>query len=176
MYIETERLILRPFEMSDADELFEMESLAEVHTYLGKNPAKSLDDVIKNINWNHEQLKENGIARSVVFLKEANKVIGWSGLKLEKEVRPFHYYDIGYRFHPAYWGKGIATESAIASIKYGFEQLDLPKICGAAETENLASNRVLEKIGLKKGELFTFDGAECKWYALEKEEFMSLQR
>lgn len=173
MRIETERLIMRPFEMDDAEELFAMDSLPEVHTYLGKKPFKTLDEVIKNIEWVQSQYQEHGIGRFVVVLKSENKVIGWSGLKFEKEVRPNPYYDIGYRFHPDYWGKGIATETAIAALKFGFEEKKYPEICGAAEAENIASNVILKKIGLKQGESFEFDGAHCHWYSLTREDYLN---
>jgi len=171
MNIETERLIMRPFEFSDVEALFAMESLPEVHTYIGKEPAKSLEDVERDIIWVQSQYKENGIGRSIVVLKEENKVIGWSGLKLEKQIRDFHYYDVGYRFHPDYWGKGIATESAVASLKYGFEKMALLEICGAADIENIPSNKILMKIGLEKGNQFEFHGSVCNWYSLKKEDW-----
>ncbi len=172
MRIETDRLIMRPFELTDAEELFAMESLSKVHTYIGKEPAKNLEEVEQDIAWVQSQYKENGIGRSVVILKDENKVIGWSGLKLEKQIRKFHYYDIGYRFHPNYWGKGIATESAIASLKYGFEKLALSEICAAADIQNIASNKILIKIGLNKGDQFKFHGSICNWYSLKRKDWL----
>jgi len=172
VHIETDRLIMRPFELSDAEALFEMESLPEVYKYLGMEPMKDVNGVKKYIEWIQSQYRDNGIGRSVVVLKENNKVIGWSGLKLEKEIRDFHYYDIGYRFHPDYWGKGIATESAQASLKFGFEKMGYSEICAAADAKNIASNKILEKIGLKRGEQFQFESTLCNWYSLNQRDFL----
>ena len=91
-----------------------------------------------------------------------NKVIGFSGLKWDSEIEET---DIGYRFLPEYWGKGIATESCIPLLQYGFDDLELEQIVGLTYPENIASCKVLEKIGMKKyknGHL-PGDDKECIW-------------
>ena len=65
--------------------------------------------------------------------------------------------DIGFRFFEEHWNKGLATESAKACIDYGFENLNLKTIIGRAMSENIASIKVLEKIGLKFEREFDFD-------------------
>ena len=65
--------------------------------------------------------------------------------------------DIGFRFFEEHWNKGFATESAKACIDYGFENLNLKTIIGRAISENIASIKVLEKIGLKFEREFDFD-------------------
>jgi RimJ/RimL family protein N-acetyltransferase len=72
--------------------------------------------------------------------------IGWCGLKYRPELDEI---DLGYRFMKSAWGKGYATEAAMASIKYGFEQLGMRKIVGRAMPGNLGSIKVLEKCGMK---------------------------
>jgi len=94
-------------------------------------------------------------------------------LKYEKELRKdLNYYDLGYRLKRKYWGKGIATETALESLKYGFTVLNLKEICAAADVENIASNLILQKIGLKFIENFEFDGAKCNWYKIEKTDWL----
>jgi RimJ/RimL family protein N-acetyltransferase len=56
--------------------------------------------------------------------------------------------DLGYRFGTKFWGKGYATEAAFASLRYGFNKLQLPRIIGRVLPENIASVRVLEKCGM----------------------------
>ena len=171
--IETERFFMRHFETEDASALFEMESIPEVHTYLGKQPLTDINQMHEVIKGVKAQYKKNKIGRMLVLDKKTNELVGWSGLKLEEKIRPFAYYDIGYRFKPQHWGKGIATETALASLKLGFETLKLPEICGAADVENLASCRVLQKIGLKFTEQFTFEGTLCNFYRLRKEDWLA---
>jgi len=83
--------------------------------------------------------------RWAVHSKPALEFIGWCGLKLI----PGNEIDLGYRFKQSVWGKGFATEAAYACLKYGFEVLNLRKIIGRAMPANMASQRVLEKIGMQ---------------------------
>lgn len=69
-------------------------------------------------------------------------------------------------------GKGIGTETAIASLDYGFEKLDLPKICAAADIDNVGSNKILRKIGLQQTEVFEFEGISHNWYELTKAQWL----
>ena len=90
-------------------------------------------------------------------------------MKYEQNLREnLNYYDLGYRLKRKYWGKGIATETALALLQYGFDQLHIPEICAAAHTENTASNKILTNIGLKWVETFEVDGALHNWYKLER--------
>ena len=112
----------------------------------------------------------NRIGRWAMEEKSSGNFLGWTGLKLEKEIRSFHYYDLGYRLIRKFWGKGFATESAQACLRYGFEVLKYEEICAAAEAEHVASNHVLNKIGMIQGEPFTFEGKKCHWYSKRRSE------
>lgn len=79
-----------------------------------------------------------------------------------------NYYDLGYRFLSKYWGQGYATESARAAVKYGFLELGLSEIIGIADTENLGSIHVLEKVGLKKVNIFDYQGKPHHWMNIKK--------
>ena len=175
-YLETERLILRDLLETDVDGIFELDSDPIVHKYLGNNPIKTKEKAAKIIQFVQQQYKNLGIGRFAAIEKSSGDFIGWSGLKLntgEKEALngKTEFYDIGYRFIPRYWGKGYATESSLAIMDFGFNQLKIKTICGAAETANLASNKVLQKIGLKFINEFTYDNVLCNWYELNKEDY-----
>ena len=119
-----------------------------------------------------KQYDENGIGRWAIIDKSSHDFIGWTGLKYEQNIREeLNYYDLGYRLKRKYWGKGIATETATASLKYGFTTLNLKEICAAADIENIASNKILTKIGLEFLETFEFDGTTCNWYQLKKSDW-----
>jgi ribosomal-protein-alanine N-acetyltransferase len=77
--------------------------------------------------------------------------------------------DLGFRFLPQYWNKGIATEASLEIIKYGFEKLYIKKIIATAMPENIGSCKVLEKVGLKfyKVEKYEGDGGSYNWYKIE---------
>lgn len=177
IHIETERLIIRDLEKFDAKGIFDLDSDPEVHKYLGKNPINTIEEAQEVINFIRKQYVKNEIGRWAVIDKKTNDFIGWTGLKYEQKLRKnFSYYDLGYRIRKKYWGKGIATETAIESLKYGFTKLNLSEICAAADVNNIASNKVLRKIGLKFIETFDFDGASHNWYKINKLEWIALKR
>ena len=172
--IETERFFLREIVEEDVHDFFELDSNPKVHTYLGNNPVKTLEESAAQIRNILDQYEKNGIGRLAIIDKNSTDLIGWSGLKYETSVRQeFNYYDLGYRLKEQYWGKGIATETAIASLNYGFRTLNLEEICGAADKKHGASNAILKKIGLQPGEEFIYDGEVCNWYSLKKADWES---
>ena len=175
-YLETERLILRELLESDLDGIFELDSDPVVHKYLGNNPIKTKEQAKEAINFIRQQYVELGIGRFAAIEKSSGNFIGWSGIKLntgEKESLngKQDFYDIGYRFMPRYWGKGYASESSFATLNYGFNELKIETMCGAAEVENVASNKVLQKIGLKFIEDFMYKGEKINWYELNKDDY-----
>jgi ribosomal-protein-alanine N-acetyltransferase len=173
LVFETKQFLLREIEEDDANDLFELDSNPEVHRFLGNNPVKTIQESLDAIKFIREQYKKYGMGRLAVIDKKTNAFVGWSGLKYETNVRKeFNYYDIGYRLKQKFWGNGIATETAIASLDYGFNTLNLDKICAAADEGNIASNTVLKKIGLKPSGTFIYEGEIENWYELTKEEWL----
>lgn len=172
IHIETERLIIRDLEEFDVEGIFALDSDPEVHEYLGKQPLQTMQEAEKVINKIRKQYDENGIGRWAIIDKKTNDFIGWTGLKYEQKLRKdFSYYDLGYRLRKKYWGKGIATETAIESLNYGFEKLNVKEICAAADIHNIGSNKILKKIGLKFVETFDFEGESHNWYKISKSEW-----
>ena len=174
--IETERLLLRDIRLEDLDGMFALDSNPNVHKYLGNKPIKTIAEAEKNIHKILQQYKTLGIGRFAVIEKASNQFIGWSGLKFntgEKESLgdKRDFYDVGYRLIERFWNKGYARESAIASLNFGFQELKLDVIVGAAETGNIASNKILKKIGLHYKEQFPFENEMINWYELKKEEY-----
>lgn len=143
--IETERLLLRNFTMDDAQLIFDLNQDPEVTRYTG-DPIKDLDhaaEVLERVILPQYALYKHG--RWAVLVKPDLEFIGWCGLKARPERNEI---DLGYRFMQKSWGRGYATEAAFACLKYGFEQLGIPRIVGRAMPQNTASLRVLEKIGM----------------------------
>lgn len=172
IYIETERLLIREITEADVQGFYELDSDPEVHKYLGNNPVKSMAECLDVIRYVRKQYQDNGIGRWAVEDKLTKEFVGWTGLKYEWNDRQnVNYYDLGYRLKRKFWGKGIATETAVASLKYGFTKMNLEEIFAAAHTENIASNKILTKIGLKCIDTFDYHGAQHNWYWLEKSEW-----
>jgi RimJ/RimL family protein N-acetyltransferase len=143
--IETDRLLLRTFTSDDAPLIYQLNLDPEVTRYT-LDPMVSIDqakEVLENIILPQYALYNHG--RWATHTKSNMDFIGWCGLKMRPELNEI---DLGYRFLKASWGNGYATEAAYACIKYGFEELHLQRIVGRALPGNLASIRVLEKIGM----------------------------
>lgn len=175
-YIETERLILRELRLSDLNGMFELDSNPEVHKHLGNKPVKTVDASVKILESVINQYHERGIGRFAAIEKPSGEFIGWSGIKFntgDKETLgdKRDFYDIGYRFIPRYWGKGYATESSKATLDFGFKKLNIKTMCGAAEIGNIASNKVLQKIGLKYMEQFPYEKEMINWYEMSHKNF-----
>ena len=175
-YIETERLIIRELRETDIEGIFELDSNTEVHKYLGNNPIKTKEEAINIIQFIRNQYKERGIGRFAVIEKKSGEFIGWSGFKLNKGEKETlngfdNFIDIGYRFIPKYWKKGYGLESAIACLDFGFKTLNYDIIYGAADIENVGSNKILQRIGLQFVNEFEYEKLNVNWYQLKKENY-----
>jgi len=171
IFAETRRTILREIIFEDVDQFFEMDSDPEVHKYLGTRPAKNKEEIVQTIAYVRQQYIDNGIGRWAIVDKSNHQFIGWTGLKLVKDVmnNRTNYYDLGYRLIRKYWGQGYATETAFPAIQYGFDKLNLNEIIATVNCENIASNKVAEKLGFTMCETFYFREIKHNWYKINKE-------
>ncbi|MBK8554404.1 MAG: GNAT family N-acetyltransferase [Lewinellaceae bacterium] len=170
IYTETPRLLLRELLPTDDQGMFELDSDPAVHRYLGNQPVMEIGESRAIIEMVRQQYIDHGIGRWAVEEKESGSFVGWAGLKLVTTETNGHvnFYDIGYRLIRRFWGKGFATEAALASLSYGFSVLQIPEIYASADCENIASNTILEKIGLKQIETYLYDGRPTFWYRMIK--------
>lgn len=163
------RLWYRKILESDAQSMFDMDSRKEVAKYVGNEPLKNIEEsiaIIKNIR---AQYQENDIGRVAVIEKNTNRFIGWSGLKYYRSEINGHqnFYELGYRFLPKFWGKGYAKESVQASLKFGFEILNLEKIFAYTHLQNKASQHILLGNGFILKNDFIDLGDHCLWFECE---------
>lgn len=171
--VETERFFLREILPTDIDGMFELDADPEVHRYLGNKPVTSREQSKEMIDFIRQQYIDNGIGRWAIIDKKTNDFIGWTGLKFITEWTNNHkdFYDVGYRLIKRYWGQGIATETAKASLTYAFNTLQTNQVYAMAAVENLGSNKILQKIGLTFIESFDLDGINVNWYKIERTEY-----
>jgi RimJ/RimL family protein N-acetyltransferase len=169
--LETERLILRKFEESDIDAIFEMRSDAEVMRFIRE--PQNRDETINWLKLVSSHWQDEKIGFCAVIEKSSGKVIGWCGLWRLKETGET---EVGYAIDKEYWGKGLAVEAARAFLEYGFTKLNLEKIVAVARPENKASRRVMEKLGMHYDYAGEFYGRQLVHYSIAKEEFMKAFR
>ena len=172
IFVETDRLILREIIPEDRNGLFAIDSDPDVNIYLGRNPVENIEQTDDLIKFIRKQYIDNGIGRWAIIDKKTNDFIGWSGLKFETDLtnNKKNYYDLGYRLIKKYWGQGIATETAIASLGYAFDKLNANEVYAMADCENESSNKILRKVGLNYIEKFDLDGIEHNWYKIDRNE------
>ena len=177
LILETERLILRPFTMDDVDGVLEFSSNPETQKFTGdvmRTTKAEVENIIQNV-W-FSDYKKYGYGRFAVVHKQDNKVIGFSGIKYLPEMDAT---DLGYRFLPQYWGKGIATESCVPILKYAFQVHNLNEVIAFVEPENPASSAVLKKLGFSFKKSAPYPGEEdqgaVEWYTLTKKAYNERQ-
>ncbi|MBR4872263.1 MAG: GNAT family N-acetyltransferase [Clostridia bacterium] len=144
--LETERLLLRKMMVGDCYDMYEYASNPEVTRYLTWHPHPDLEytkDYLKYIA-NHYRLGD--FYDWAVILKEENKMIGTCGFTRFRF--PHNAAEIGYVINPAYRGREIAGEAVRAVMKFGFETLELHRIEAKYMAGNVASRRVMEKVGM----------------------------
>jgi len=171
LILETDRLLLRPLELSDAEAMFAMDKNPEVHKYLWQTPVQKVAEVIKVIHYVNEQYERNNIGRFATILKETGEFIGLTGIKFvddHVENGNTNFYDYGYRLAEQFWGKGYATEASYAWLNYGFKEMHIDKMNAYTHAQNGASNHVLQKVGMKFMEDYPDnDGVIWKWWQME---------
>ena len=165
MEIETQRLILREFQLEDVQQLAPILANPRVMEFSStgilsvlKTQAKILDFIAS--------YRQYGFGKWAISFKQSNQLIGYCGIAIE-QIDNKDEREIGYRLDPKFWGQGLATEAASAAIRYGLEQLKFPYILGIVERENKASVRVLEKLGMQHQRETIFLGVEMDVYSVE---------
>ena len=154
MILKTKRLLLREMNIDDAENLYLLNIDPDVIKFTGDIPFESIEDA-KDFLKNYNHYIKYGFGRWVVINKANNTFLGWCGLKYTEILDE---YDIGFRFLKKYWNNGYASESAKACIELGFDKYKLTEIVGRAMKKNIASIKVLEKIGLTFSRDFNFEG------------------
>jgi RimJ/RimL family protein N-acetyltransferase len=144
--LETERLRLREFNLSDTPFIIELLNSPGWLKYIGDRNVRTEEQAISYLqDGPMKSYKANGYGLSLVERKEDNASIGMCGI-INRAM--LECPDIGFAFLPAYTGKGYAEEIARATLAYAQKQLRLPNISAITVAENISSIRLLEKLGL----------------------------
>ena len=144
--IETQRLILRPWCLEDAEALYEVAKDPRIRSQAGWPAHTSVDnsrEVIEAVFMNDTTY--------AICKQDSDRVIGCVGLMIGECSNfklPSNEGELGYWMGVPYWGHGYATEACRALVDWGFSELDLEKIWAGAFEDNTASQRVQEKCGL----------------------------
>lgn len=165
--ITTARLTLRPFKSEDATPLHRILNEPNILQYYPRTDPPGMDRVQALIERQFAQWREHNLGWWVVVPNGQDELIGWNGLQFLPETGEV---EVGYLLSRQYWGQGFATEGTRAALKFGFEELKLQEIIGLTHPENIASQNVLKKCGLRYVEQKEYFGMEVFRYVLQRKE------
>lgn len=144
--IETERLILRGFDVGDAEFILTLLNEPSFLRYIGDKQVRTIQDAEQYIlNGPVASYERHGLGLCLVELKASHTPIGMCGL-LKRDELPDP--DIGFAFLPDFWNKGFAYEAAAAVMTDARERLKLERILAITNQDNEASIKLLQKLGL----------------------------
>ena len=143
--VETERLLIRKLTRKDMNALLRIMEKPEVMYAWEHGFTKK--EVRKWINKQFARYRKDGFGYYAVQLKDSGKLIGQAGL-MKNTINGNDVVELGYILDNTYWHNGYGEEAARACLEYAFEQLDLDFICCSIRSENAASIRVAEKLGM----------------------------
>ena len=166
--IETAHLRLRLFTPDDLDDLMLIFGDPDVMKYLGIEAGTTLtrEEVKVTLEKMIDFWANHGFGRWALINKEDGRMIGLCGLRL-LDGAP----ELVYAIAKAYWGRGLATEAATASLRYCFEELQLERIVAVTRHANTASIRVMRKIGMSYENEVNHYGVDGVCYVANRDEY-----
>jgi RimJ/RimL family protein N-acetyltransferase len=171
--LTTPRLILRPFTAEDIKPLHQILVEEGVLRYFPNPEPPAQERVERLVAGQLKHWAEHNLGWWAVEPCVKSELIGWNGLQFLPETGEV---EVGYLLSRAYWGQGLATEGARASIRYGFETLGLDQIVAIVHPENRASQRVIEKLGMSLVDRTHYFGMEVLRYRLDRSAPQDRQR
>lgn len=161
-YLETERLRLRRLTPDDADAVLALHSDPAVMRFLG--PPETAVDMSSFLDWYD---RHPGFGYWAAIEKATGAFLGWFLFRPPRVDPPPGTIELGYRLHTAAWGRGFATEGAIALVAKGFTELGVERVVADAMAAHTGSRNVMEKAGLR----FVAEADGEVDYALTREEW-----
>ncbi len=144
--LETERLLLRPFRLSDAPDVQRLAGAKEIASNTLNIPHPYRDGLAEEWIGSHRERYDCGeLANFAITTRADGRLIGAIGLVINQR---HERAELGYWIGVPYWNQGYCTEAARAVVQFGFEVLGLNRIDSHHFAHNRASGRVMRKIGM----------------------------
>jgi ribosomal-protein-alanine N-acetyltransferase len=164
---ETPRLTLRPLKRDDLDAFASMNADADVMQYIGDGKPQTRAQTEMRLNAILDHWEQHGFGLCAAIGKASGAFVGFCGLQFLDNTSEV---EVGYRLAKRFWGMGFGSEAANSTLRYAFEELDLDRIVAVVQPGNVASLRVLEKIGLRYVKDARYYNSDVKYYAITREE------
>ena len=155
--IQTPHMTLCPLRSEDAIVLHRIYQSEGVLRYFPNPAPPALEKVQRFIAGQQAHWEKYGYGNWGIMPAGEKEIIGWAGLQYLPELNET---EVGFLLDRPFWGKGYATEAALASLKYGFGNFSLDHIIALVHPDNLASRRVIEKSGMVYVETLSLWGME----------------
>jgi len=151
VFLETERLVLRQLTEADVGNLFALDSDPAVMHFLTGGRPTPRDVIEREIlpRFLRFYKRHDGFGAWAVIEKATGDFLGWFSFRPPEGSSSPDEVELGYRLRQSAWGKGYGTEGARALIRKGFTELGVQRVCARTYQDNLASRRVMEKVGLR---------------------------
>ena len=169
--IQTERLALRPLEETDADALRRISNEPDVRRYLWDDepvPEAAILDVIAG---SKRSFSESGVGFFGVRFRGSEVLLGFCGFG--QTTGGPEETEIVYELSSRLWGRGLATEAARACLRYAFMRTNLKRVVAGADAPNVASLRVIEKLGMKPVGEIAPGQPGVPFFALSRDDFLA---
>lgn len=148
MLINTERLLLRPFVQSDAQDIYEIFSDKQVMKYYDLLPFESLERAKQQVEFFTQGFEQKTMLRWGIEYKDNSKLIGTCGFfAFNEDARKA---ELGYELNSIYQGRGLMSEALGAILRYIFEETDINRVEAYVEPDNISSQKLAEKLGFTK--------------------------
>lgn len=167
--LETESLLLCPLAGRHLSQILDIWKQPEVRRHLWGDKLISEETAAREIVRSKESFRGSGFGHWAVRRRESRRVIGSCGLL---RVPHTDQLEIVYCIDPALWNNGYGTQAARAVLAFGFEELQLSLIHGRCARDNIASLRVLEKIGMRSGRQHPHTECEGAHLSISRDEYL----
>lgn len=162
--MRTRRLLLRPLRQQDLPAVVDIQAARETHPYerAPATPAQARDRfAIWRQHW-----AAYGYGYVAVVEADSNSVVGIGGMQ-ERDLEGERVLNLYYRFLPAAWGKGYATEMARALLEWAHRELPERAVVVITNVDNLPARRVADKLGLRQYRQGDYEGVPAVFYRLD---------
>ncbi len=165
MTLETERLVLDTWQISDWIALRPIATDVEVMRYITGGVPWTDEQIQLFVDLQVKLFSERGFCRWKLLAKSTGEMIGFCGVGFWRDAQDL---EIGWWLARQYWGRGLATEAARTALEDAFERAGLDRVISIARPENTASIRIMKKLGLELECEFESDGVRLVRYAINR--------
>jgi RimJ/RimL family protein N-acetyltransferase len=160
--------VLRSFQEGDVEALYKILQNPEVLRYFPASGSPSLEKVQKLVESQQTHWEKHGYGWWALAEGGVDALIGWCGLNYLPDTDEV---ELKYLLSEEYWGRGIATEASRLSLEKWIATTEIEEVIGLVHPQNIASQRVLEKVGMTFANRAPYFGMDLLRYTLRREQF-----